>query len=524
MGEKNEPKAEVLLVGYDHQENLGLRSILAYLRSQCHETVLLPFCPDHEELILSAVQHFNPRVVGFSLIFQYSLDDFGKLLRYLRANGVEAHFTAGGHFPSLRPEQTMELIPELDSIVRFEGELTLSELLDNLGEPRTWDGIRGLAFRRDGEIALTPLRPLVADLDSMPPIYRDEPQHASHGIKMAAMLASRGCLFNCSFCSIRQFYGSSQGPLRRVRSPGAVADEMLSLYRGKGVKYFSFQDDDFAARTPRQREWVREFLSELEKKGLASKIRWKISCRVDDLDQEILEMMIDHGLFAVYLGVESGNDTGLRALNKLVSVVQNHKAIDLLKYNNVALAMGFMLLDPSSTVESVRENIGFLRTVGADGYFPINFCKMLPYAGTPIEARLRSDGRLKGSPTRPGYCFADPLLDCYEFLVQKIFTRRNFSPDGLVAQLQKVDFDRRLDVSLGLGEPEGQTEALKLIIGRTNMLAVDTLEELLVRLVAHGVDSLMEESNFLVGVAEREWRGEMTAEIELKRRGMPADR
>ncbi len=83
-------------------------------------------------------------------------------------------------------------------------------------------------------------------------------------------------------------------------------------------------------------------------------------------------------------------------------------AIALLKKRNAALAIGFMLFDPSSTMDTVRENISFLRTVGEDGYMPVNFCKMLPYSGTPIEEQLRSAGRLKGTLLYPDYDFLDP--------------------------------------------------------------------------------------------------------------------
>ena len=63
------------------------------------------------------------------------------------------------------------------------------------------------------------------------------------------MLASRGCLYDCSFCSIRQFYAGAPGPLRRVRSPEDVAAEMKDLYQGRDVRLFLFQDDDFAAKS-----------------------------------------------------------------------------------------------------------------------------------------------------------------------------------------------------------------------------------------------------------------------------------
>jgi anaerobic magnesium-protoporphyrin IX monomethyl ester cyclase len=509
---------DVLLVGYERQENLGLRSIMAYLDAQGCISRLVPFWPDDFPSVLEAVKHYHPRLIGFSLIFQYTLDEFSRLMSYLRTNGVDAHFTAGGHFPSLRPEDTLKLIPELDSVVRFEGELTLHELLMNLGNPGSWKQIPGLAFRINSTILITESRPFISDLDSLPLLSRDEPKQIIKNINVAAMLGSRGCLFNCSFCSIREFYGASKGPLRRIRSPKSVIDEMLLLYHKKNVRFFSFQDDDFAAKTISQQNWLKTFLEELDVSDLKGNIAWKISCRVDDLNQELLRMMIAGGLTAVYLGVESGNESGLHALNKNVSVEQNILAIDLLKQHNVALAIGFMLFDPSSTVDSVKQNISFLRKVGGDGYFPVNFCKMLPYAGTPIEKRLSDEGRLKGTVSKPDYEFNDPVLDWYEFLVQKMFSKRNFSPDGIVTLLQQADFDMHLyDYFYPDLLPENFGKDLKELVAETNILALNTLETLLDDVLKYGVDVLIENDKHLIDLFDQEWRGEMNAEVKLKK-------
>ena len=105
-------RTDVLLVGYDKQENLGLRSILANLRSLGYRAELAPFAPGCNESILAATRSLKPRLIGFSLIFQYTLEEFGQLMRELRHNGVDAHFTAGGHFPTLRPKETLALLPE----------------------------------------------------------------------------------------------------------------------------------------------------------------------------------------------------------------------------------------------------------------------------------------------------------------------------------------------------------------------------------------------------------------------------
>lgn len=512
------PNTDVLLIGYERQENLGLRSIMAYLETHGLVCRLVPFWPDDFPSVLSVVKKYQPRLIGFSLIFQYTLDEFANLMDYLRTNGVSAHFTAGGHFPSLRPEETLKLIPELDSIVRFEGEVTLHELLENLENPGVWKQIPGLAYRDNTKIIITECRPFISELDSLPLLSRDEPKQIVRDIKVAAMLSSRGCLFNCSFCSIREFYRASGGPARRARSPRSVIDEMLLLYQKNNVRFFSFQDDDFAAKTLTQKKWLETFLEELNMSDLIGNIAWKISCRVDDLSQELLRMMISGGLLAVYLGVESGNEGGLKTLNKNVSVEQNILAIDLLKKHDVALAIGFMLFDPSSSVDSVRQNIAFLRKAGEDGYFPVNFCKMLPYAGTPIEKSLLDEGRLKGTISKPDYGFNDPALDWYEFLVQKMFSKRNFSPDGIVTLLQQADFDMHLYNYFYPGMlPEHFSNDLREIISETNILTLNTLESLLDDVLEYGVDVLLENDKRLVDLFDREWRGEMKAEVKLKK-------
>ena len=214
---------------------------------------------------------------------------------------------------------------------------------------------------------VNPARALVDDLDSLPWPKRGDILQAVRGIPMAPMLASRGCLFNCSFCSIRQFYGSAPGPTRRSRSPEDVAAEMRALYDRRGVRLFLFQDDDFAAKTAPQRAWLECFLHALDAEGLSGKIGWKISSRVDDIEPEIMARCRDRGLLVVYLGVESGSVQGLATLNKHATVEQNLRAMRTLRRLHIEFDMGFMLLDPDTTFATLRENLAFLREVAGLG-------------------------------------------------------------------------------------------------------------------------------------------------------------
>jgi anaerobic magnesium-protoporphyrin IX monomethyl ester cyclase len=121
-------------------------------------------------------------------------------------------------------------------------------------------------------------------------------------------------------------------------------------------------------------------------------------------------MMRDAGLYLIYMGLESGNEEGLKVLHKEVSVEQNLRAVQHLKAAGLLFEFGFMLFDPSSTMDTVRKNLDFLRTILDDGCAAAVFCRMLPYDGTPIKDDLERSGRLRGDVCHPDYDFLDPAV------------------------------------------------------------------------------------------------------------------
>jgi anaerobic magnesium-protoporphyrin IX monomethyl ester cyclase len=471
-------KKDAVFVGYENQDNLGLRYIMAYVEKHGYQTVLVPFTPDQHEVIAEKILEHDPVLVGFSIIFQYNIHEFNQLMEYLRKKGIQAHFTAGGHYPSLRPERTLSELPKLDSIVLFEGELTSLELIKKIKDPESWPTILGLAFRRMNKVVVNRSRPLVEDLDSLPWPIRGEIHQTVRGYGVAPLIASRGCHYRCSFCSIHQFYAGAPGSARRVRSPKDVVAEMAYLFEHQGVRLFLFQDDDFAAKTKDQRNWIKGFLKHLNTAQLDNKICWKISCRVDDVEIEILRDCRDHGLIAVYLGIESGNSHGLKCLNKHATVMQNHRAIEILHSVGLDIDFGFMLFDPDSTFESVRQNIQFLKHIASFAGPPIAFVKMLPLAGTEIEKRLAEAGRLVGDDIRPDYDLLDARLDYYALFVTLTFSQRNSDPYGVVERLRLAYFDCLVAQTLDpVNWQEEYNIKLRELIDSANYSALNALEE-----------------------------------------------
>ena len=410
----------VMLIGFQEQANLGLGYLASTLRGHGYRVEVFDFEQDREEL-LKAARELDPLLIGFSLIFQFYYERFDVLTRFLRAAGVRCHFTMGGHFPSLSYEHTFQLVGGIDSIVRFEGEMTLLELADLLSVGAEWRDIKGIAFRRGEEIVANPLRPLIHDLDLLPyPERNDIHPTMILGRRATPIVASRGCIRTCSFCSIHVFYRTAPGKVVRTRKPVHVVEEMRELHERHAMTIFLFQDDDFPLYGPVWRRWANEFVDELYRQGLAGRILWKINCRADAVDRDLMARMRDAGLYLVYMGLESGSEDGLATLNKKITVEQNLRAVETLKSLGLSFEYGFMLFDPSTTFDSVRDNLAFLKTIVGDGSTPAQFCRMVPYDGTPIKDELARSGRLRGDIKNPDYDFLDPTMDTFFYTLNRM--------------------------------------------------------------------------------------------------------
>ena len=338
----------------------------------------------------------------------------------------------------MRHIEVLEYIPGLDSICRHEGEHTFVKLVDALRDNSHWENIQGLSYRKNGLIYTNASRPLEADLDVLPFPVRLPEKFDILGRKVATILAGRGCNYNCSFCSIRQFYSDAPGRLKRIRKPEAVAEEMELLYNKTNTTIFLFQDDDFPIAGRFGHRWSREFCRLLAESGLSGNILWKISCRPDEVDSSLFSVMKDHGLSLVYLGIESGNETGLRVLNKRLTPEKSLHAIEVLRNLDIMYEYGFMLFDPSSSFESVRTNLHFLERITAKGTAPVGFCKMLPYAGTPIQEQLEKENRLAGKLGAENYNFLDKKMDSYFNCISDCFSPWMATNWGVQASLRQT--------------------------------------------------------------------------------------
>jgi radical SAM superfamily enzyme YgiQ (UPF0313 family) len=470
-------RARVLLIGFQDQDNLGLGYLASSLKAAGHEARIESFGADALP-VLRLAREWEPDIIGFSMIFQFMAPDFAQIIRALRAGGVTSHFTMGGHYASFAPETLLQLIPELDSVVRFEGELTLLELTSAILTGESWHDIQGIAWQDEDGLHINPTREDAVKLDSLPWPERTHVAYHRHSLPTASVLASRGCPYKCSFCSIITFYDGNGTSGRRRRDPILVVDELEHLVRDRGIRLILFQDDDFLAGGAAAREWALTIAREVRARGFHELMRFKFSCRSDEVREDVLAPLVEAGLSHVYLGVEAGDPDSLKTLNKHITPEVHLRAGKILRSLDLTFDFGFMLLEPWSTVSTVRNNLHFLREFCAEGYAVAGFCRTLPYVGTPMERQMRKEGRLVGPALEADYRFLDPRLDALWDFSLIAFAGRNYGKDAIWDRLRGLLFEARLDYPGRPHDPDFR-RAAQTLVAASNALLLDVAEEAL---------------------------------------------
>lgn len=491
--------ARVLLVGFEDQDNLGLRYLAARLAEAGHHPRLATFRDDAAGLLAEA-RAFDPHVVGLSLIFQFMAPRFGRVVAALREGGLGAHLTIGGHYASFAPERVLVGLPGLDSVVRYEGEDTLVALAEAVVAGADVAGLPGVATLDPATGALRPFTGRVAriDLDTLPWPLREPP---SGPLPTASMLGSRGCPWACSFCSIITFYEQNGTQGRRRRDPVRVVDEVEDLV-DRGARVLLWQDDDFLAGGHRATAWAHAVAGELLRRGLDRRMRWKMSCRSDEVRAPVLAPLVAAGLTHVYLGVEAGDADDLRHLHKKLEPAVHLRAGAVLRDAGLSFDFGFMLLNPWSTVGSVRSNLAFLRAFTGDGAAAAGFCRMLPYAGTPAAERLAAEGRLIEHGFDVDYRFLDPRLDLlYDWTLHGLGDR-NHGAGGTWSLLRLLLFEAALDHPERPRRP-ALLRAARALAAVANELVVTATEQAL-EVVEDGATGLDDPELVAIAEAHRE--------------------
>ncbi len=282
--------------------------------------------------------------------------DLARMARFARAIKPDIVIMMGGGIVTADPETAMLAISEVDYGMIGEGELTIVELVEALTGNGDIQSVDGLIFRnKQGRLVRTAMRKEISDLDSLPfPDYegfdygeylRCNPDISDEGKRYSqvSVIGGRSCKFNCTFC----FHPS--GSKYRQRSLDSIFKEIDWLTEHYDISYIALREELFATDNDR----VREFCLRMENYDFD----WSIQLRIDNINQELVDLLKNTRCRYIFVGVESAVDEILKSMHKGISVAQIEDALEMLNKAGLNSRSGVIMGDTMETVETAEQTI-----------------------------------------------------------------------------------------------------------------------------------------------------------------------
>lgn len=353
---------------------MGPLYVAAALRQEGHQVEFLDatFEPSID-MVVDAVRRSDASVVGVYTTFLNRRNAL-KVGKAARDRG--AFSVAGG--PDANVEPAVYLEEAFDAVAMGEGEVTAQQLLTVLGQGGEWQGMSGLAWLEDDHVETGPARSTIVDLDTIEFPARDLADidlyarrwRERHGHFALSVMSSRGCPYNCAFCS-RPVFGRKV----RRRSVANVIEELREIRHVHGADRVRFADDIL----PLDREWMMDLLEAIREEGLD--LEFECLARADLVDEEMLRVMADVGFKEVFYGVESGSDNVLGAMDKGQTREQVLRATTLTREAGMIQHWFIMFGYPGETVDDVEQTLEMVLDVAPES---ISTTVAYPIKGTPL--------------------------------------------------------------------------------------------------------------------------------------------
>ncbi len=377
----------------------------------------------------------KPDIVGASCFTDRRAIVFEFLKALKKINSKIINIIGGPH-SSILPRQIMSNYDFIDFIVIGEGEQTFSELIDCLITNKNFEKINGLCFRKKNEIIETQKRQPIENLDELPyPRYENfddisvkfthyDDRYLFKGrkisaLKTASIITSRGCPFQCTYCSTSAYWGRKV----RYRSAQNVVDEIEYLYKTHNVEFINIVDDAFTINKKR----VLEICKLLIEKKI--EICWICETNVKTIDAEMLEIMEKSGCFAINYGVESGAPVILKNIKKNITQSEIINAINLADKFGIIADIFLMVGNPGETNKTINETLAILKEtkVSSGGWGILTI-----FPGTELYENCKKNNYINddywlSAKSSPFYLYEQPYLKLSIFLtkIKLFFLRRN---------------------------------------------------------------------------------------------------
>ena len=366
---------KVALISLYGVENIGIRLISSVLKKEHFQVNTIYFKkwvnnnihpPTRVEVqhLFKLLKDINPSLIGIGLGTPYF--KIAKELTSQIKQKLDALVVWGGIHPTTVPERCIEIA---DVVCVGEGEYPMRELVLGISQGKEINYIQNLWIKKDGQIKKNPLRNLIQDLDELPfPDLENEDKYYIEDNELIQreplcksaeyrIIASRGCLFNCSYCynsALRKIY-EDKGKYFRQRSVESVIGELeYASERLPRLRRIKFDDDTFIF----PKEWIEDFCN-LYKRRIH--LPFEILLNPALIDEVFLWKLKDAGLRGVQIGIQSGSEREMR--ETFARSPENEQILKFTKLNKrlkLDVVYDIILDDPLATKEDKQALFKFL--------------------------------------------------------------------------------------------------------------------------------------------------------------------
>ena len=333
--------------------HLGIGYIAAVLEENGFEVDGLNLFSGIESLdnFINLLKEKKPKIVGFSTMTETHNNGL-RLAEIVKTVLPDSIIVFGGPHVTFMDKETLKN-PNVDIVVRNEGEYTMLELANNIIKDQgKISEIKGITYRNGNKIVRNSNREFIKDLDILPFPKRFS-NKGNFDIKNNScdpsiiILSGRGCPSHCKFCAASAMSGGH----RRVRSVENVIAEIKSIINKNISSFVAFSDDTLTEDTTRLFK-LCDFLK-------SENISWGTESRVDAITDNIAQIMAESGCKSLQFGVENASANVLQIMNKGISLPQIEKAISSVQKYGIKIYCSLMIGYPGETEDSCRQTIEY---------------------------------------------------------------------------------------------------------------------------------------------------------------------
>lgn len=338
------------------------------------------------EKIVRKARQIQPALVGISCLTPSASYVF-KLAQTLKQNFPDANIALGNVHASYFADELLR--QGIDVIIHGEGELPMLNLARAIRDSQTWDGLESISYKlKNGEIRRNKKHIPLSDLDVLSfPAWHLFPVE-KYGLfpfadikkPILTVLGSRGCPYQCSFCSVT-YWGNKY----RKRKPEKVVDEIEYLIDRFKIRQFGFVDAIF----PLNKNDGLDFCREMVNRKASQKVIWTTETRPDCLDPEIIAALKEAGCRRLIFGIESGHQDTLNRIGKAAKIETTKIIIKQVQAAGLETIGLFMIGLPGESSESITRTINYATELDLDF---AKFAIFVPFPGSRAYEDLRKTG------------------------------------------------------------------------------------------------------------------------------------